>query len=74
MAHAIEVKIRDQAIRLGQFLKLANVVSSGGEAKIRIKGGEARVNGSVELRRGAQLHPGDKVEIGGRSFIISSAC
>ena len=72
MAHEIEIKIRDQTIRLGQFLKLANAVSSGGEAKIRIKGGEVKVNGSVELRRGAQLHPGDKIEIAGRYFIITS--
>jgi len=72
MSNKIKVKIRDQTIRLGQFLKLAQAVSSGGEAKIRIKGGEVKVNGSVELRRGAQLQPGDEVEIAGSFFVIVS--
>jgi ribosome-associated protein len=65
-----KVIIRDQVIRLGQFLKLAGVVSTGGEAKARIQAGEVKVNGEVELRRGAQLHPGDRVEMAGRSFAV----
>jgi len=67
-----KITIRDQSIRLGQFLKLANAVSTGGEAKARIQAGEVLVNGAVELRRGAQLHPGDRVEIAGRSFQVVS--
>ena len=65
-----KVTIRDQSIRLGQFLKLAGVVSTGGEAKARIQAGEVRVNGEVELRRGAQLHAGDQVAIANRSFEV----
>lgn len=65
-----KITIRDQSIRLGQFLKLAGVVSTGGEAKARIQAGEVRVNGAVELRRGAQLHPGDRVDIAGSSFAV----
>ena len=69
-----KITIRDHSIRLGQFLKLAGVVSTGGEAKARIQAGEARVNGNVELRRGAQLHSGDRVEIAGKSFEVAQKC
>lgn len=50
-------------IRLGQFLKLANLVSSGGEARQYIQAGEVLVNGEVDTRRGRQLQPGDQVVI-----------
>ncbi len=66
-----KITIRDQSIRLGQFLKLASAVSTGGEAKARIQAGEVKVNGEVELRRGAQLHPGDRVEIDGHTFQVT---
>lgn len=59
------VDVGDAGIRLGQLLKLANVVDSGGEAKQLLADGEVRVNGAVETRRGAQLRPGDVVECGG---------
>ncbi len=65
-----KIKIRDHSIRLGQFLKLAGAVSTGGEAKARIQAGEVMVNGLVESRRGAQLHSGDKIDIDERSFEV----
>jgi ribosome-associated protein len=49
---------------LGQALKAANFVGSGGEAKVLIQGGEVRVNGEVETRRGRKLKEGDVVEVG----------
>jgi ribosome-associated protein len=60
-----QIAVRDEVIRLGQFLKLAGVVETGGEAKARIQEGEAKVNGEVETRRGRQLVPGDLVEFAG---------
>ena len=51
-------------ITLGQALKVANVVGTGGEAKILIQAGEVRVNGKVETRRGRKLEKGDLVEVG----------
>jgi len=60
-----QVAVREGVIRLGQFLKLAGVVETGGEGKARIQEGEARVNGEVETRRGRQLAPGDLVEFAG---------
>ncbi|WP_084039203.1 RNA-binding S4 domain-containing protein [Demequina sp. NBRC 110053] len=58
-------------IRLGQFLQLAGLVDSGGEAKQAIRDGEVLVNGEVDLRRGRQLRVGDVVTIAGRSARMS---
>lgn len=57
------VKIRDENIRLGQFIKLANLVETGGEAKEFIAAGMVLVNGTVDTRRGKVLHPGDEVAL-----------
>lgn len=48
-------------IRLGQLLKLADVVDSGGEARELLESGAVSVNDEIESRRGRQLHPGDVV-------------
>lgn len=69
----VDIEIRDNMIRLGQFLKLANVVQGGGEAKIRIQSGEVRVNDQRETRRGRQLHDGDRVEIDGTVLMVCCA-
>ncbi|HEU4568565.1 MAG TPA: RNA-binding S4 domain-containing protein [Marmoricola sp.] len=58
------VPIRDESIRLGQFLKLANLVDSGSDAKALLAEGVVRVNGEVEARRGRQLAKGDMVTLG----------
>ena len=62
-----DVPIREEMIRLGQFLKLANLVEHGGEAKELIAAGEVQVNGEIDLRRGRQLHLGDVVELRGQA-------
>jgi ribosome-associated protein len=49
---------------LGQALKVASLVGSGGEAKVLIQAGEVLVNGEVETRRGRKLEAGDVVEVG----------
>lgn len=51
-------------IRLDQFLKLANLVGSGGEAKILIGDGVVTVNGEIEERRGRKLAKGDVIQVG----------
>jgi len=66
-----EVAIRDDSIRLGQFLKLANLVETGAEAKPVIADGLVRVNGEVETRRGRQLVVGDVVELRGQAARVS---
>ena len=57
-------------IRLGQYLKLAGLVATGGEAKHLIQGGEVRVNGQVETRRKRQLVIGDVVTLGGQTAVV----
>ena len=50
-----------KTMKLDQFLKWQNLVSSGGEAKIFIKSGSVKVNGEIETKRGRKLNKGDKV-------------
>lgn len=59
-----DVPIREDMIRLGQFLKLANLVEHGSRAKEVIAAGDVIVNDDVETRRGRQLHVGDVVRLG----------
>jgi ribosome-associated protein len=58
-----DVAIRDDTIRLGQFLKLAGALETGGDTKERIAAGDVEVNGEVDTRRGRQLHRGDVVTV-----------
>ncbi len=68
-----EVQIKTAVIQLDQFLKWANVVASGGEAKILIQSGQVSVNGEVETRRSAKLSPGSVVELtNGEKFLIKA--
>lgn len=60
----IEVKLRDEYIKLGQALKAAHVVGSGVDAKFLIQDGKVTVNGQVELQRGKKLHAGDEAACG----------
>jgi ribosome-associated protein len=71
MSEPYDVAIRDESIRLGQFLKLANLVESGAEAKPVIQDGQVLVNGEVETRRGRQLVLGDVVTLGPQSARVA---
>ena len=59
------VAITTEYIKLEALLKLANVVSSGGEAKLVIQEGEVTVNGEICTQRGKKLRPGDVAVLGG---------
>lgn len=68
----MDVPIRGETIRLGQLLKLADVVGGGGEAKALLADGGVTVNGAPEERRGRQLHPGDVVVVeGGEPLVVT---
>lgn len=67
-----EIPIRDAMIRLGQLLKLANLVEDGVEAAELIKNGLVKVNGEIDDRRGRQLHDGDTVTVNGRIVRVSA--
>ena len=60
----MDVEVGERGIRLGQLLKLANLVETGGAARGLLESGEVRVNGEIETRRGRQLGVGDVVECG----------
>ena len=60
----MDVEVGERGIRLGQLLKLANLVETGGAARGLLESGEVRVNGEVETRRGRQLGVGDVIECG----------
>ena len=62
----------EETIELDQFLKLAEVCQSGGQAKHLIQSGAVRVNGTIETRRGKKLRPGDSVSVDGEEFIVES--
>lgn len=64
------IKIKELPIRLGQFLKVANLVQDGFEAKVRIQNGEVMVNNSTETRRGKQLKHQDNITIDGVTWIV----
>jgi len=66
------VEIRDDVIRLGQLLKLADLADDGTEAKNLIAAGEVLVNGEVETRRGRQLVVGETVTVHGQTVGIAA--
>ena len=57
----MEIKIRDEFIKLGQALKLAGVVEDGVEAEYAIQDGLVQVNGEVDQRRGRKVYEGDVI-------------
>ena len=59
-------------IRLAQFLKWKGIAESGGMAKVLIQGGEVKVNGEVETRRGRRLRPGDLIQVAGDELRVDS--
>ncbi|ADV94930.1 ribosome maturation protein RlbA [Bacillus subtilis] len=59
------ISIDTEMITLGQFLKLADVIQSGGMAKWFLSEHEVLVNDEPDNRRGRKLYVGDVVEIEG---------
>jgi ribosome-associated protein len=66
----MEIKIKDDFIKLGQALKLAGVVEDGVEAKIAIQDGLVKVNGEVDERRGRKVYVGDVISFGGQEIRV----
>ncbi len=59
----VSFAVKGEYITLGQLLKALDIVSTGGQAKMLIKGGNVKVNGEVDVRRGRKLRPGDTVQV-----------
>jgi ribosome-associated protein len=64
------VVITSLPIRLGQFMKLANLVQDGFEATMRIQNGEVKVNGEIETQRGRKLRLSDEISFDGKTWRI----
>ena len=67
----MEIRIRDEFIKLGQALKLAGVVEDGVEAKFVIQDGLVKVNGEVDTRRGRKLYEGDVIYFDGNEIKVT---
>lgn len=65
-----KVSVAGEFIRLDALLKFANLVSSGGEAKIVIQQGEVKVCGEVCTMRGKKIRKGDVVELAGNTVEV----
>ena len=57
------IQIKTEFIKLDSLLKFANILSTGGEAKVAIQNGAVTVNGEVCTQRGKKIRPGDRVKI-----------
>ena len=68
---AVQVSIQTEFIKLESAMKLANVIPSGGTAKLEIQDGNVLVNGEVCTMRGKKLYPGDKFTFDGVTYLIS---
>ena len=68
-----KITITTEFIKLQDLLKVASLVSTGGEAKIVIQEGEVRVNGETCTQRGRKIRPGDLVAYQGREISVSYA-
>lgn len=67
----MNIKINSEYITLGQLLKKADFIQSGGQAKFAVKTMKISVNNETENRRGRKLYPKDEVLIEGKRVIIS---
>ena len=68
-----EITITTQFIRLDSFLKLANLVGSGGQAKMIIQDGLVKVNDEVCTMRGKKLYGGEVVDVDGEVLKVKKA-
>ncbi len=66
----MELRIRDEYIKLGQALKAAGLTENGAEAKEAVQVGMVKVNGEVDTRRGRKCVPGDVIEFQGETVSI----
>ena len=70
--NAQPLEISTEFIKLQDALKFANLVGSGGEAKVLIQEGQVSVNGQVCTMRGKKLHPGDSFTFRGQTVLITA--
>lgn len=67
------ITIQTEFIKLDAFLKFANAVGSGGEAKVVIAEELVSVNGEVCTQRGKKLRDGDRIFYNGQEYLVRGA-
>lgn len=65
-----KITITTEYITLGQFLKIAHLIQTGGEAKFFLSENTILVDGVEDNRRGRKLYPGTKVSCLNQEFEI----
>jgi len=65
-----EIIITKQPIELCKLLKIANLVSGGGEAKIVITQGYVLLNGEVEFQKRKKIKSGDIIQFNGETLSV----
>lgn len=66
----MEIKLREEYIKLGQALKAVGLCESGVDAKIVIQDGLVKVNGQTQTQRGKKLYDGDEISFDGETVRI----
>ena len=66
-----KIVIKTEFITLGQFLKVADIIQSGGEAKMFLSSNEVYINGELDVRRGRKLRENDVIKVDGEEFVIA---
>lgn len=64
------LKIYGEYITLQQFLKIENMIASGGESKFFLQTNLVYVNQVPETRRGRKLYPNDVVKVLGKEYLL----
>ena len=67
------IPITTEFIKLQDLMKLANLVGTGGEAKVLILDGQVSVNGETCLQRGKKIRPGDVISFQGKDYTAAYA-
>lgn len=65
-----KISIKTEYITLAQFLKLSNIIQSGGEARFFINNRSILVNGEPEKRKGKKLYKNDHIKIENEDYVI----
>ncbi|WP_286232499.1 RNA-binding S4 domain-containing protein [Thalassotalea sediminis] len=66
----IEIEVSSQPIELYKLLKIANLVSGGGEAKIVIMEGYVQLNGEVVVQKRKKVYHEDIVSFNGENILL----
>lgn len=68
----IKIKIHadQEYIELGNLLKVAGIIDTGGYAKMFLIENEVYVNGERDTRRGRKLHRSDVIKVNKQEIIV----